>query len=1026
MKKLLIICTSIILALILIFFFQYNKNKNLPKIDNGVIDISNWNPEKENSIVLSGKWNFYWKKLIYDDKNYSKDASASIPSYWNEIKIHGKSLPGNGFGTYRLKVKAKQGENLYLKINSQSTAYRLIISGKEIAHNGIVSSNPSTAAAEYLSLVTYFTAPSDEFYINFQVSNYAAWRGGFKSPIIMGSEEKITIVNNWNTFFLDLLSGCTFILFCFFLIMFFTENRNVSFIYFSLCGLDILLSRFFSYNYVARNYFSHISFHLSLTIGVIIYYWISVTFLLYINSIFSKKITQIVTHIAVIIALSLSLLTLILPTNIFSALQDYFSWLHIIYLSFIIFTLVKEFKDGNKDVLPMLIATSLILPTVANDILYSYNLFRIVDMPLAPFGVFALMISIVFVLAKQYIRNYNKNKELLDQITYLNAVKDEFLVNATKELRTPVNSIMTASEKLKASSSRDIKSLELAPDAMRQQYVPTTDESIKSSELETVEQIHLSSLNLLDLLHNIMIYSRLQYGELQFNKETFSISKLIKGIVSEYSYLIDSDAIHISVENSKELPPVYADRYWISRAIYNLLSTCLKYTEYEDKILVETKIDGKKIYIYISSVGMPLETIELIHRHFTDGEKHFTIPDNLGVSIDIIKYIIKNHNSIINIEPTYPGYKFAFSLDISDEELLSKNNISNFKDLGTNNIITPWSISTKNDTNKTAVIIGNNISDIKILSDALNEINFSVNGFIIAKNALKYIENEKDIDLVIIEAAIPDISGFEICSRLRKKYTKLELPVIIITSRVESKSVIQSFEAGANDCVFEPYDIVELRARIDTLYSLKQAVRTSIENEMAFLQAQIKPHFLFNVLNTITSYCYTDPSASIKLIEKLSMYLRYSFDFDLGKKECLLWDEIEFTRNYLDIQKARFGELIDYEFNIQNSNNMYVPPFIIQPLVENSLKHGILKKPDGGKILICGKQKYSHYILTVEDNGIGMREDKVKGVLLGELADGTGTGLKNIRQRLRHIYNTDILIESILNKGTKVTIILKI
>lgn len=1004
MKKLLIICTSIIFALILIFLFQYDKNKNLPKIDNGAIDISNWNPEKENSIVLSGKWDFYWEKLISDDKNYSKDALVSIPSYWNGIKLNGKSLPGNGFATYRLKVKAKQGEKLYLKISSQSTAYRLIISGKEIAHNGVVSSDPSTGAAEYLPLVTYFTAPSDKFYINFQVSNYAAWRGGFKSPIIMGSEEKIRIINNWNTFFFDLLTGCVFILFCFFLIIFFTGNRDASFLYISLCALDILLARFFSYNYAAKNYFPSIDFRLSLTIGVIINYWISVTFLLYINSIFSKKIIRIVTHIAVTIALTLTLLTLISSTNTFSALQDHFSWLHFIYYCLIIFTLVKEFKDGNKDILPMLIGISFSLPTAANDILYSHNLFRIVDIPLSPFGIFALIMSVVFVLARQYIRSYNKNKELLDQIISLNAVKDEFLANVSKELRTPVNSIIVATEEFKAS----------------------TYKHIESSELKAIEQIHSNGLRILDMLNNIMIYSKLQYGGLKFNKETFSISILLKGIASEYSYSIGNDIIYTPLENSEETLLVYADRCWISRVIYNLFNICLRYTENGNNILVETKVGHKKANIHIYFSGMPLETMELIQGHFTYGKKEFTMPDNLGVSVYIIKYIIANHNNIVSIKPTYSGYKFTFTLDISDEKLLKENNISDFESPGKNNIITPWITFTAEGASKTAVIIANNIPNINAISEALSQIGFSVKGFIIAKKALKYIENEKNIDVVIVEAAMPDISGFEICRRIRKEYSRLELPVVIITTRVQTASIIQSFESGANDCVFEPYDIVELRARIDTLCSLKQAISTSIENEMAFLRAQIKPHFLFNVLNTITCYCYTDPSASIELIEKLSMYLRYSFDFDLGKKECLLCDEIEFTRNYLDIEKARFGELIDYEFNIENSHDMYVPPFIIQPLVENSLRHGILKKSDGGKVLICGKQNNGHYILTIEDNGIGMSEDKLKGVRSGELSDGTGVGLKNIRKRLKHIYNTDILIESILNKETKVTIILKI
>jgi signal transduction histidine kinase/DNA-binding NarL/FixJ family response regulator len=1004
LKKIFIICSTIIFAIILLFLFQYNQNKNLPRISNGAIDLSNWNPNTENSVILSGNWNFYWERLISDDKNYSKDASTSIPNYWNGIKLHGKSLSGNGFASYRLKVKAKQGEKLYLKINPQCTAYRLIISGKEIAHNGIVSSNSTSSKAEYLPLITYFTAPSNKFYINFQVSNYATWRGGFKSPIIIGSEEKIALLNNWNTFFLDLLSGCTFILFCFFLTVFFTGNRNVSFIYISLCELIIILSRFFSYNYAVGNYFPNINFHLSLTIGVLINYWISVTFLLYINSIFPRKIIGVVTHIAVIIALSLSLLTLIFPTNIFSALQDHFSWLHFVYLGFVIFTLITEFKDGKRDALPILIGILFLLPLALNDILYSYNIFRIMDTPLAPFGVFGLMISIVFVLGRQYIRSYNKNKELLDEILYLNKVKDEFLGNISKELRIPVNNIIVATEKFKASTYRHIE----------------------SPELKSIELIHSSSLNILDLLNNIMIYSKVQYGELKFNKGTFSISILLKGIISEYSYLIGNDIEYIPLKDSNETLPVYADRYWISRVIYNLFSICLKHTESRDNILVETNIKHKKVYISIYSSGLSLETIELIQRHFIYGEKNFTMPDNLGVSIYIIKYIMKNHNNIISIKPTYSGYKFTFTLNVSDKKLLNENNISNFESPDKNNIITPWINFTADGTDKTAIVIANDIPNIKTISVALNQIDFSVKGFITSKNALKYIETGKNIDVVIVEAATPDISGFEICRRIRKKYDRLELPVIIITSRVQSESVIQSFEAGANDCVFEPYDILELRARIDTLCSLKKAVNTSVENEMAFLQAQIKPHFLFNVLNTITCYCYTDPSASIKLIEKLSTYLRYSFDFDPSNKKALICDEIEFTRNYLDIEKTRFDELMEYDFNIENSYNVCIPSFIIQPLVENSLKHGILKKPEGGKILVSGRKENNKYIITVEDNGIGMSENKLKAVLSGELADGTGVGLKNIRKRLRHMCNTDILIESTLNKGTKVTIIFKI
>ena len=1005
MKKLFAICFGIIFFAVLFHVFQYNQNKNLPKINDGFMDLSNWNYDEENSIVLSGKWNFYWKKLIYDDKNYPKDASVNVPNYWNNININGSKLSGKGFATYRLRIKAKKGENFYLNIPPQNTAYRLIISGQEIAHTGRVSENASTAVPEYKTLSANFTAPSEEFYINLQVSNYTAWYGGFKNFITIGSQERITQITQINTLTRYLTSGIVLTLVLFFLIIFFTANRDKSFLYISLSGISIIIEIFFGYEYEIKNFFPSMTFHFLLAVYYIGFYWLLTPLLLFLSSNFKKRYIKFISHIFAAIAIIFTVLTVILPLNIFCGFTRIYSFLLLSHIIFIIFILFKEFSSGNNTIFPMLVSSILFLLATINDLLLAYKIYRIIGINLVPIAILIFLFSVVFVIARQYIRNYNKNKELLDEIIYLDTVKDEFLVNITKELRTPVNSIIVATEKFKASTYKHIES---------------------PPELKTIEQIHSNSLRVLDMLNNIMIYSKLQYGGLKFNKGAFSISTLLKGIVSEYSYSIGTDIIYTPLENSNGTLLVYADRSWISRVIYNLFNICLRHTENGNNILVKTKVEHKKVYIHIYFSGMPLETMELIQRHFIDGKKNSTMPDNLGVSVYIIKYIIENHNNIVSIEPTYSGYKFIFTLDIVDEKLLTGNNTSSFEDLSKNNVVTSGISFTADGANKTAVIIASDIPNIRAISEALSQIGFSAKGFIIAKKALNYIENEKDIDIVIVEAAMPDISGFEICSCLREKYTLLELPIVIITSRNQSESVIQSFKAGANDCVFEPYDIVELRSRINTLYSLKQAVSMSIENEMAFLQAQIKPHFLFNVLNTITAYCYIDPEASAKLIENLSMYLRYSFDFDPSKKEFLLCDEIEFTQNYLDIEKARFEDLIDYEFDIEDADNIYVPPFIIQPLVENAVKHGILKKPDGGKILISGNLQENKYIIKIQDDGIGMEKSKLDAVISGKIADGTGTGLKNIRKRLNHTYNTDLLIESIPGRGTKVTLILKI
>ena len=114
------------------------------------------------------------------------------------------------------------------------------------------------------------------------------------------------------------------------------------------------------------------------------------------------------------------------------------------------------------------------------------------------------------------------------------------------------------------------------------------------------------------------------------------------------------------------------------------------------------------------------------------------------------------------------------------------------------------------------------------------------------------------------------------------------------------------------------------------------------KNELAFLQAQIKPQFLYNAINTVVSFCYTDSERAANLLVNFSKYLRLVFDVDHKSMMVPLEREIELIRAYVEIEKARFGELIHVEYDIDPAlKHMEIPSFCIQPLVENSIKHGL-------------------------------------------------------------------------------------
>lgn len=184
--------------------------------------------------------------------------------------------------------------------------------------------------------------------------------------------------------------------------------------------------------------------------------------------------------------------------------------------------------------------------------------------------------------------------------------------------------------------------------------------------------------------------------------------------------------------------------------------------------------------------------------------------------------------------------------------------------------------------------------------------------------------------------------------------------------------------------------------------------------ELKALQAQINPHFLFNALNTIVSMTRIDTEIARKLLINLSNYLRENFR---DKEDMVDIDsELKHIKAYLEIEKARFGERLNVIYQIKSSH-FKIPHLILQPLVENAVKHGIYPKKGKGTIYIIVEEKKSHYRISIEDNGVGFDLNSK------ENRDG-GIAIKNINKRLKSIYGEEygLKIDSKKNIGTNILI----
>lgn len=174
----------------------------------------------------------------------------------------------------------------------------------------------------------------------------------------------------------------------------------------------------------------------------------------------------------------------------------------------------------------------------------------------------------------------------------------------------------------------------------------------------------------------------------------------------------------------------------------------------------------------------------------------------------------------------------------------------------------------------------------------------------------------------------------------------------------------------------------------------ERLMRLKTEAELQALQSKINPHFLFNTLNSIASLIAENPKAAEATVEKLSELFRYTLK-NAENSTVTLAEELEVVRTYLEIEKVRFGDRLQYEITCDDHlRDFRMPALIIEPLVENSVKHGIAKQVNGGKVLVAAKEMEGKCVIAVEDNGKGFQEGA---------ADG-GFGLRSVEERLRLRY----------------------
>ena len=187
------------------------------------------------------------------------------------------------------------------------------------------------------------------------------------------------------------------------------------------------------------------------------------------------------------------------------------------------------------------------------------------------------------------------------------------------------------------------------------------------------------------------------------------------------------------------------------------------------------------------------------------------------------------------------------------------------------------------------------------------------------------------------------------------------------------------------------------------------------EKQIELTISQIRQHFIYNCLSSISYLCTKDPQLAVEAIDDFSAFLRVNFSNISQNKIVPFSQELEHTMKYLKLEKMRFEDRVRVYFDIR-VDNFEIPSLTLQPLVENAVKHGICKKAEGGTIVIRTTESEKEYLVEVIDDGVGFDPDVPP-------SDGrVHVGVTNVKNRLKNMVNGRLDVYSKINNGTRMSI----
>lgn len=995
-----------------ILYINYQPESVAEKVHLGQLWLQDGFDSASPSIPLDGVWEFYPGVLAVPDALRAGEHRAimthiDVPGSWNDAQPH---KGPSGSGTYRMIVHVPEDGLYGFETSTIRTSARLYLNGVEAVSIG----RPSVVKSEYalgsMPKTIYTTSRDGQIELVVHVSSYDYRMGGILKSIRFGRAENIAGHANKNKA-IDAFVVSICLAFSLYFFLSYIQRRNDRFLlHIGLAGIFLalylstlgeqLLSLVYEYNYYTR-----------MRIQIFTMPMIALQLLHFAKSVFPSRGNNTVFKLNVWYLLLLMLFVfntpdsrMFIPVGISQAMIGLGMIVTFVHIGWILAP--PKNPDDSTGYMTIIFASLLSYwITMLLKMLFEMKQGQLPNI-LIIVTAFCIAMYASSRLQVDRLRAEELSEELLEQ----DRMKNSFLATTSHELRTPLHVMINLSRLLLEGSKG----------------------TLNLSQQEDLYYIQKESIRLSGLVDELMEATSIGVGNIALKLAAVDAAGLCRSVVDEMRILADDNKkIEFNCRIPDEFPAIEADSERFKQILFNLVHNAYKFTD-SGSVTVEANVVDSMARFSVQDSGIGIARHQLA-RIFDSLYRIAPAKEDqgLGLGLSIAKRLVEQHGGTISVRSAENvGSTFTFTIPLHDSQTRANGEIQS---VGRDHTISDveelpvllnaqWQSDEGQPLEQTdapgILIVDDEESNQKVLRELLSSKGYRLYEAKNGKEALAIVRRGT-VDLVVLDFMLPDMTGDIVCNEIRKEFSLSELPVLMITASGRRRDIGRSFECGANDFIKKPSDPDELKSRILSLLHMKASAEQALKKEFHYFYAQISPHFLYNTLNAIIGISYRDSDAARTALMNLGTYLRGKMEYYRQAGLIPLENELELVLAYLDIEKLRFPDRIKVDLDIDPDVAFDIPPLLLQPLVENAVRHGL---EDGQKLSIrlnVQQDSEGSVMLSVEDNGPGILPEAQEKLLRGE---GDGIGFTNVLKRVSLIRGASIHIDSAPGEGTRIII----